>query len=119
MPLDGLNSAVPVAVLSEPVESRRARFGPPAAVRGVNVIGMRRQKLGPEVRAAIKQAYKLLYRSGLNFSQVIARIEEEIKPCPEITEICHFFKNTKRGVAPAFGDSEEPHTLEEIPVEAI
>jgi UDP-N-acetylglucosamine acyltransferase len=87
--------------------------GRPAHVRGINVIGLRRQKFGPEVRAAIKQAYKFLYRQGLNYSQAIEKIELELPPFAELTEICDFFRNTKRGVAAAFGDSHENGAMEE------
>lgn len=93
--------------------------GRPAAVRGVNVIGLRRQKMTAEVRAAVKAAYKMIYRSNLNISQAIARINEEFEPHPEVQEICDFFKNTKRGIAPAWGDGGEQGSLEEMPVEAL
>lgn len=94
--------------------------GRPAVVRGVNVIGLRRQKISADVRAAIKQAYKLLYRFGLNTSQAIARIEEEIEPYPEIKEITNFFANSKRGVAAAYiGEGDGSVMMEEVPVEAI
>jgi UDP-N-acetylglucosamine acyltransferase len=88
--------------------------GRPAAVRGINVIGLRRQKFAPPLRASIKQAYKLLYRSGLNFSQAIARIKEELEPAAELDEICSFFTESKRGVAPVFGEKYEAgETLDE------
>lgn len=93
--------------------------GRPAAVRGVNVIGLRRQKMPADVRAAIKQAYKIIYRYGLNTTQAITRIEEEIAPSPEIKEITQFFANSKRGVAGAFSDAAEGTVMEEVPVEAI
>jgi UDP-N-acetylglucosamine acyltransferase len=73
----------------------------PAKVRGVNVIGMRRNKIGPTQRTAIKQAYKLLYRSGLNISQAIDRIKEEVPSCNEITELIDFIESSTRGVAGA------------------
>jgi UDP-N-acetylglucosamine acyltransferase len=78
--------------------------GRPAMVRAVNVVGLRRNKLGPEKRAAIKLAYKLIYRSGLNTSQAFARIRDEMEPFEEVTEICDFFANSKRGVASAWGE---------------
>lgn len=81
--------------------------GRPAMVRGLNVVGLRRNKMGPDKRAAIKQAYKLMYRSGLNHSQAIDRIKSEIEQFDEVVEICNFFANSKRGVAPAFGDVKE------------
>lgn len=93
--------------------------GRPASVRGVNVIGMRRQKMNADTRAAIKQAYKIIYRYGLNTSQAIARIQEEIEPFPEIKEITDFFANSKRGVAAAFSEIADPTVMEEVPVETI
>ncbi len=97
--------------------------GRPAMVRGLNVIGLRRQKMSPPVRAGVKQAYKLLYRSGLNYSQAIARIQEELELGPEIKEICEFFTSSKRGVAPAFGDfvegQREHSKFEEAPLEVF
>lgn len=94
--------------------------GRPAVVRGVNVIGLRRQKMKPETRAAIKLAYKILYRYGLNTTQAITRIEEEVPPLPEIKEITDFFANSKRGVAEAFTDAGETSVMaEEVPVDTI
>ncbi|MBX9689762.1 MAG: acyl-ACP--UDP-N-acetylglucosamine O-acyltransferase [Candidatus Obscuribacterales bacterium] len=81
--------------------------GRPAMVRGINVIGLRRNKMGPDKRAAIKKCYKLLYRSGLNHSQAIAKIQEEVEQFEEVKEVCDFFANSKRGVAPTFGDVKE------------
>lgn len=70
----------------------------PLAVTGLNLVGLRRGKVGPEIRNTIKQAYKLIYRSGLNTTQALAKIEEEIVQSPEIKEIVEFFRTTKRGV---------------------
>jgi UDP-N-acetylglucosamine acyltransferase len=88
--------------------------GRPAMVRGVNVIGLRRNKMGPERRSAIKQAYKIIYRSGLNTSQAFERIKAEIEPFEEVAEICNFFATSKRGVVPAWFEQvrEVGETLE-------
>jgi len=69
-----------------------------ARVRAVNVIGMRRQKFAAPVRTAIKEAYRLLYRTELNVSQALEKIETEIEQFPEIQEILEFFRTSKRGV---------------------
>lgn len=87
--------------------------GRPAMVRGLNVIGMRRAKLGPETRSALKQAYKLLYKSGMNYSQAITKIEEELNGAAELKEICEFFKTSKRGVAIAFSEATSTATRDE------
>ncbi len=70
----------------------------PLAVTGLNLVGLRRAKIGPEIRNSIKQAYKLIYRSSLNNSQALSRIEEECALTDEIKEIVDFYRTTKRGV---------------------
>ncbi|HEY9785004.1 MAG TPA: acyl-ACP--UDP-N-acetylglucosamine O-acyltransferase [Candidatus Obscuribacterales bacterium] len=87
--------------------------GRPLAIRGVNMVGLRRQKIAMPVRSAIKECYRLLYRSGLNFSQALERIEAEIEQFPEVKEIVEFYRTTKRGVASrAFEDTAEEAALE-------
>jgi UDP-N-acetylglucosamine acyltransferase len=83
----------------------------PLTVRGLNLIGMRRQKVPPEVRSAIKEAYRLLYRSGLNISQAIAQIAETVPKFPEIDEIVEFFQSSKRGVIGLVPETEETNSF--------
>ena len=45
-------------------------------VYGINVIGLRRANLSGEERDEIKRAFKLLYRSGLNTKQALAKAAE-------------------------------------------
>jgi UDP-N-acetylglucosamine acyltransferase len=85
-----------------------------AVVRGVNVIGLRRLGVGQQVRSAIKEAYRILYRSGANRSDALATIEANIEPYPEIKEIVEFFRTSKRGCAGAAADGGD-----EIEGEAI
>ena len=40
-------------------------------VAGLNVIGMRRAGFGPQLRGEIKEAFKLVYKSGLNRAQAL------------------------------------------------
>lgn len=67
-------------------------------VRGINIVGMRRAKMAADVRSAIKEAYRLLYRTELNVTQALEHIEKEIHPHPEILEILEFYRTSKRGV---------------------
>jgi len=46
------------------------------AVAGLNAVGLRRAGLNGEQRAEIKEAFKLLYRSGLNTAQALAAAAE-------------------------------------------
>jgi len=91
--------------------------GRPAMVRGINVIGLRRQKVAPPVRSAIKESYRLLYRSGLNLSQGVALVEEQIEPYPEIKELVDFIKTSKRGVAGVV--KSEDSVVDEVPLDVL
>jgi UDP-N-acetylglucosamine acyltransferase len=72
--------------------------GRPACVRGVNIVGLRRGKVAPEARTAIKNAFRIIYRSDENITQALERIEKEIPPLPEIVELLDFYRSSKRGV---------------------
>jgi UDP-N-acetylglucosamine acyltransferase len=78
----------------------------PARVVGLNLVGMKRQKFAPATRTAIKEAYKLIYRSGLNTTAALAKIEAELPKLPEIAEIVEFFRTSKRGVVKGAFDEE-------------
>lgn len=84
--------------------------GLPPAIRGLNSVGMKRHKFSPETRTAIKRAYKLLYRSGFNFTQALNHIEQE-DMVPEVAEIVEFFRSSKRGVIGTYHEEEAVEKL--------
>jgi UDP-N-acetylglucosamine acyltransferase len=71
--------------------------GRPADVLDLNVRGLRRANIAPSSRAQLKQAYKLLYRSNMNFSQALEAIAEEIEPMPEVAYLTDFIAQIKEG----------------------
>ncbi len=76
--------------------------GNPADVQMINAVGLKRNGIKREAINAIKDAYRLIYRSGLNLSQAIEKIKEECKidgvlP-PEIEHMLHFIDNTIKGI---------------------
>ena len=73
--------------------------GRPADILDLNIRGLRRAGLKPGTRAALKNAYKLLYRSNLNVTQALAAIEEEIEPSPELTFLVEFINRINGGSA--------------------
>jgi len=73
--------------------------GRPAKVYDLNVIGLRRSGVSPNVRNGLRQAYKLLYRSNLNLSQAVENIESEIEPSPERDYLLEFIRSVKVGFA--------------------
>jgi UDP-N-acetylglucosamine acyltransferase len=79
--------------------------GRPAAIIGLNVVGLKRAGFTPDVRKEIKHAFKILYHEGLSRPNAIARIEEECK-CAEVNYFIDFIKNSDRGIASAGGKDD-------------
>ncbi len=71
--------------------------GRPCEIVGLNVRGLRRSGVGAQSRTDLKQAYKLLYRSGLNTSQAIEAIDTEIDPSPERDYLLNFIRQIRLG----------------------
>lgn len=69
-------------------------------VRGFNIVGMRRNGFSPETIRAIKSVYNIFFRSGLNITNAIAKVEDEVKMLPEVVEFLDFVKKSERGILP-------------------
>ena len=72
-------------------------MGIPAKVIEINARGLRRANISPKARGELRQAYKLLYRAGLNRSQALEAITEEIETSPELEHLIKFIKNSREG----------------------
>jgi UDP-N-acetylglucosamine acyltransferase len=72
--------------------------GDEVRVLGPNLVGLQRRGFSAEARSALKEAYKLLYREGLNRSQALERIKYEVADLPEIKTLVDFYTNSTRGV---------------------
>lgn len=66
-------------------------------VAGLNVVGMRRAGLTGEQRKEIKQAFNILYRSGLNLQEAVARMKEAYPEGPAAT-LWKFAEHSTRGL---------------------
>lgn len=72
--------------------------GYPPQVIGPNVVGMKRHEVPAETRTLLKEAYRLMYREGLNRSQAMDRIHYELNDCQEVKHLISFVKASERGV---------------------
>lgn len=77
--------------------------GNPLAVRGVNVIGLRRRDFSAERIAAIRQMHKLLYREGRTLESARTAIDELARTVPEaaqdVAQMAAFLAAATRGIA--------------------
>jgi UDP-N-acetylglucosamine acyltransferase len=67
-------------------------------VFGANSIGMGRRGFAKTNIEALQTAFRLLTRAGLNTSQAVERIKEEIEPCAEVDDLLAFIAASQRGV---------------------
>jgi UDP-N-acetylglucosamine acyltransferase len=72
--------------------------GNPCAPHGVNSRGLERRGFSPDAIAAIKRAYRTLYRSGLTLGEARAQIERQSEEHPELKPMADFLASTSRGV---------------------
>ena len=70
----------------------------PLTYEGINRVGLSRRGFSTATLLKLRQAYKLLYRSGLNVSQAISQIESTMELIPEIQYIIDFVRASERGI---------------------
>lgn len=84
--------------------------GRPTEVVGLNVLGLRRAGIAVQTRIGLKQAFRLLYRSGLNLTQGIEAVFNEVDASDEREYLLEFLTNIRRGYAGRQNDPNRPRT---------
>lgn len=72
--------------------------GNPCAIRTTNAIGMKRRGFSKEARGAVKEAFRILFKSGLNLKSAKERLEKLSDDSGSIEKIIEFANSTKRGL---------------------
>ena len=65
---------------------------------GLNLIGLKRRGFPDETIEALKDAYRIVFRSSLLLSQALDKIEREVKPLPEVRAFVDFIRKSERGI---------------------
>jgi len=71
--------------------------GKPARVIGPNQIGLRRAGLEAEARRAIQQAFRVIYRSGIELPRALEQVTEELGHVPEVAYLVEFLQRMRGG----------------------
>lgn len=69
-----------------------------AEPKGLNIVGLKRAGFKGEEIAALKKAYRLLYRAGLKLEEALARMEREIGG-EHVRHLIAFIRRSERGIA--------------------
>ena len=85
--------------------SRTSRDVPPFCmmddthtVKTLNLVGLKRNGFDARRLRAVKSAFVILFRRGLNMSDAVARVETELELTDDVRELVDFIKTSKRGV---------------------
>lgn len=79
--------------------------GGPALVYNLNAIGLRRAGIGAEEMKHLKEAFRLMFHSGLAKNTAIEHIEKEVKQTDHVKHLLDFAKDSERGLC---GSVKEP-----------
>jgi len=72
--------------------------GSPAAPHGINSEGLKRRGFSVASVAAIKHAYKTLYRNGLTLEEAKANIAQQVAEHPDLQIMADFLNRSQRGI---------------------
>jgi UDP-N-acetylglucosamine acyltransferase len=73
--------------------------GDRATTHGINSIGLSRRGFSKEAVRAIKNAYKLVYRSDLRLEDALAEVDQQYGDIPEVKVFADFIRGSERGIA--------------------
>ena len=73
--------------------------GNPAETKALNKVGLERNGVSEEAQAALKKAFKILFRDGLTVSNALVKIEAELPGLPELQHLIAFVKSSERGIS--------------------
>lgn len=70
----------------------------PLTYVGLNFVGLRRRGFSSETINLIQDTYRYIYLSGLNTTQALEKIEEELPETEDIRNIVNFIRSSLRGI---------------------
>lgn len=70
-----------------------------AFIRATNKIGLLRKGFSKDEVANIHKAIRIIVMGDCTLDEAVARIQSECKPSPQIEQLIHFIKSSKRGIA--------------------
>jgi UDP-N-acetylglucosamine acyltransferase len=69
-----------------------------ARLFGLNNIGLKRHHFPETTISALKQAYRIIFRSRMTLSKAMEKVQAEVPDLLEIRHLLDFLKGSKRGV---------------------
>lgn len=72
--------------------------GNPAQPHGLNSEGLKRHQFSKDTQQALREAYKIIYRSGLTTQEALEKLTPLAQSCAEVARLKAFIQNSQRGI---------------------
>ncbi len=69
-----------------------------AKLYGLNLVGLKRRGFSEETLNALRQAYRIIFRSSLILKKAIEKVRAEVPDLPEVRHMVEFIEQSERGV---------------------
>jgi UDP-N-acetylglucosamine acyltransferase len=69
-----------------------------AKLFGLNLIGLKRRDFSEKTIKALKDAYRIIFRSNLLLEAALKKAQDEVEDIPEVNHFIKFIKESTRGV---------------------
>lgn len=86
------------SVITQDVPPYLTIAGHPCAPYGINSEGLKRRGFTPEAIAALKRAYKTLYKSGLTLAEARQELDRQAAEAAEVRALAQFLAASTRGI---------------------
>ncbi len=86
------------AAITQDVPAYTMIGGQPTAPKGINAEGLKRRGFSDDKIRSIRNAYKIVYRSGAKLSKAIKDLESMVAEQPEIELFVDSLKSSERGI---------------------
>ena len=87
------------AMIAQDIPPYTIAQGDRAKTIGINLVGLKRRGFPEATIRGIKNAYRLMFRSGLRLEEALERIDREYGEIPEVRHFAAFIKESQRGIA--------------------
>ena len=68
-----------------------------AKLFGLNIVGLKRRNFSEETIKALKNAYRIIFRSNLLLETALKKAQDEVEDVPEVRHFIKFIQESKRG----------------------
>ena len=69
-----------------------------AKLFGLNLIGLKRRNFSDSSISALKDAYRIIFRSDLLLEEALEKATKEVEDCPEVRHFIDFIKTSNRSI---------------------